>query len=228
QQIIPNFQFFQFSKVIKNALTGYLNETIIEALSNVQANTLYQQRQQQQNSYWIQVINNLIDTDFLNLLPDNLTELGKRYLDDIAASRLAIPNTNDIVYKLIGKLDHRKTQETITNVKNQICNNITGYRIDANKFLFLYDWFEKQGDLSSRAGDVCQYILSPVTNNDNCLNIIIGNADFYANIINSAGAQADTFKSSIENKLSKSTDINLIAFAEKIGINKNSKKNDTK
>jgi len=97
---------------------------------------------------------------------------------------------------------------------------MAGYVIDSNKFMFLHEWFERQGDLSSRAGDVCQYIFSPVVNNADCLNIIIQNADFYVNIINLAGAQADTFKSSIRNKLSTSTDSNLISFAEKIGVEK--------
>ena len=213
-------QFFQNSVATKNDLTDYLNKTIVEALSNnVSADTLHQKRPQP-NYYWNVILKILIDTDYLRSLPDNLTDLGKKYLDDIAASRLAIPNANDIVYKIIEKIDRRKTKETITHIRNQICNNIAGYTIDANKFIFLNEWLEKQGDLSSRAGDVCQYILNPVVNNVDCLNTIIQNADFYANIINLAEAQADTFKSSICNKLSTSTDVNLISFAEKIEVEK--------
>jgi len=220
QQVIPNAQFFQFSTAIKNnKLTDYLNTTIIQALANITIDTLYQQRQQP-NYYWNVVIKNFIDTDFLKSLQDNLTELGKRYLDDIAASRLAIPNTNDIVYKLIEKLNRKKTKETITNIRNQICNNVPGYNIDINKFSFLHKWFEKQGDLLSRAGDVCQYILSPIANDDNCLKVIIENADFYVNIINSAETQASTFKSCIKNRLLNSTDTSLISFAKRIGIEK--------
>ena len=220
QSVFQNIpQFFQFSVATKNNLTEYLNKTIFEKLSEVSTDTLYQQRQQS-NYFWNIIIKHLIDTDFLKPLPNNLTELGKKYLDDIAASRLAIPNADDIIHKLIEKLDRRKTKETITNIRNQMCNNIADYTINANKFLFLHEWFEKQGDLQSRAGDVCQYILSPVINNANCLKIIFENADFYVSIINSAEAQADTFKSSINNKLLTSTDINLISFAKKIGIEK--------
>ena len=212
QQIITDAQFFQYSVVTKNDLTDYLNKTVVEALSTIDSDAL------QQSHYWNTVIQNLIDTDFLKSLPDNLTDLGKKYLDDIAASRLSIPNSDDTIYKLIGKLDRRKTKETITNIRNQICNNIADYGIDANKFIFLHEWFEKQGDLSSRAGDVCQYILSPVVNNADCLDIIVQNADFYVDIVNAA--QADTFKSSISNKLSTSTDENLISFAKRIGVEK--------
>lgn len=214
-QNIP--QFFQFSKATKNILTDYLNSTIIEALSGISIETLYQQKQQP-NYFWNVVVQNLIDTDFLKSLPDNLTEFGKKLLDDIAAGRQAIPNQTDLLQKIIDKLDKRKTKETITHIKNQICNNITGYSIDANKFLFMHEWLVIQGDLSSRAGDVCQYILTPVANNENCLKVIIQNADFYANIINSADAQADTLKNGIKSKLTKSTDEDLISFAKTINI----------
>ena len=220
QQIIPKAKFFQFSKNKKNDLTDYLNTVIVEALANIETNQLYEFRQQNINHYWLIVIDCFIDTDFLKSLPENLVEFGKRYLNDIAASRIAIPDTDDFVYKLIEKLDRRKTKETITNIRNQICNNIAGYGIDTNKFLFFHEWFEKQGDLSSRSGDVCQYVLSPVVNNDNCLQVIVENADFYATIINSADEQADTFKNSIKTKLSKDADEVLIAFAKKIGIKK--------
>jgi hypothetical protein len=65
----------------------------------------------------------LIDGDSLEtlkLLPDNLTELGKRYLEDIADSLLAIPNANDIVQKLIKKLDKRKTAAHIKDISDKV------------------------------------------------------------------------------------------------------------
>lgn len=218
QQVIPNAQFFQFSKNTKNSLTDYLNKTIIEALSTIQPIQILQYKQQQPNNYWIVVINNLIDTDFLKSLPNNLTELAKKCLDDIAASRLPIPNENDILYKIINKLDRRKTKETITHIRNQICNNVPGYNVNANKFIFLHDWLKKQGDLNLRSGDVTQYILNPIVNNDNCLKVLIDNDDFYAKIINSAGEQANTFLNNITNKLQNSENANLISFAKKIGV----------
>lgn len=218
QQLLPQPQFFQFSKEINNDLTNHLNKTAVEALSKVQSNQLYQFKQSQPNNYWIIVMNNLIDTEFLKSLPDNLTELGKRCLDDIAASRLPVPNSNDLFYKIIVRLDRRKTKEAITNIKNQICNNSQGYNIDANKFVFLHDWLEKQGDLVSRAGDVAQYILGPTSTDDTCLGILIEKSEFYTEIINSAGEQATSFKSNLQNRLQNGGDERLVSFAKKIGI----------
>lgn len=220
QQVIPQPQFYQFSKETKNNLTDYLNHTVAEALSNVQANQLYQFKQQQPNNYWILVLNNLVDTEYLKSFPDNLVELGKRCLDDIAASRLSVPNESDLFHKVINRLDRRKTKETITNIRNQICNDVSGYAINAEKFLFLHDWLEKQGDLTFRAGDVTQYILTPISNDYACLNLLAQKTDFYARIINSAGEQANTFKTHIKAKLLNNENEELMTFAEKIGVEK--------
>lgn len=218
QQVISQPQFFQFSKETKNALTDYLNNTVVEALASIQTEQLFQFKQKQPNNYWIIVLNNLIDTDFLKTLPDNLTDLGKRCLDDIAASRLPIPNTEDLFYKIIEKLDGRKTKETIIKIKNQICNSTQGYNIDKNKFIFLHDWLKKQGDLISRAGDVAQYILGPISTDDTCLNLLTDNSEFYIKIVNAAGEQANTFKNNIRTKLQNNSDERIATFANKIGV----------
>lgn len=217
-QLIPNAQFFQFSKATKNVLTDYLNKTIIEALSTIQASQLYQFKQQQPNHYWIIVINNLIDTDFLKSLPDNLTELGKRYLDDIAASRLTIPNDKDIVHKIINKLDGRKTVAHIKDIRDKFCNS--QYNINPQLFLYFENWFEKQGDLKQLADRVTHKMIEPVINDTDCLNRIMAKSNFYAEIINTAGDDATTLKDLIRNKIKNSTNTNLISFAKKIGVEK--------
>jgi uncharacterized protein YjaG (DUF416 family) len=215
QQIIDNAQFFQFSKATKNALTDYLNATIIEVLTKVPTDTLYQQRQQP-NDYWLIVIKNLIDTDFLKSLPDNLTDLGKRYLDDISAARLAIPNTDDIAYKIIEKLDRRKTVAHIKDIRDKYCNS--QYNITPQLFLYFENWFEQQGDLKQSADRVTHRIIEPVINDTTCLDRIIAKSDYYAEIINAAGDDATALKDIMRNKIKNSTDTYLIAFAKNIGV----------
>lgn len=209
-------QFFECSVATKNNLTDYLNKTIVEKLSEVSFEDLNHQKKNL-DSYWYIVIKNLIDTTFLSPLPDNLTELGKRLLDDIAKS---VPNSNkELFLKIIEKLDRRKTKETITNIKNSICNNQNEYKIDKNKFLFLHEWLEKQGDLSEhRPGDVCQYILTPIIDDEDCLNIILGNDNLYVSIIKKADTQAETLKNKIKEKLNNKSDENLTSFAKAIGV----------
>ncbi|MDY0173933.1 MAG: P-loop NTPase fold protein [Bacteroidales bacterium] len=215
--LINTPQFFLYSKKTNNKLTNYLNTTIIEALSRVTKDTLYKEVQQP-NSFWSVIINSLIGTDFLRSLPDNVTEIGKQLLDDVAGGRLQVPQSNSTVYNIIDNLDRKFTKETITQIKNEICNNKSGYNVDPNKFQFLHEWLESQGDLASRAGDVCQYIFTPVVNDENSLKIMIQRADFYVPIIKAAKSQANSFKQKIESQLSKNSDQKLVEFAKKIGV----------
>lgn len=217
QTLIPNAQFFEFSKVTKNTLTDYLNTCIVEALSGIQVEQLYSFLQQP-TAYWTIVIQNLIETDFLKPLPDNLTEVGKRLLDDISASRLSIPSQNSILFKLIAKLDKRKTPAIIKDIRDKYCNS--QYNISTQLFLFFEDWFENQGKLKDIADRATHRIIEPVINDTNCLNIIISKSDYYAEIINSAGDDATTLKDIIKNKIISSNDDSLISFAKKIGIEK--------
>lgn len=217
QTLIPNAQFFEFSKVTKNTLTDYLNTCIVEALSGIQVEQLYSFLQQP-TAYWTIVIQNLIETDFLKPLPDNLTEVGKRLLDDISASRLSIPSQNSILFKLIAKLDKRKTPAIIKDIRDKYCNS--QYNISTQLFLFFEDWFENQGKLKDIADRATHRIIEPVINDTNCLNIIISKSDYYAEIINSAGDDATTLKDIIKNKILSSNGDSLISFAKKIGIEK--------
>ena len=196
----------------ENEITEYLNKIVVEKLSKEPIDTLYQQRADL-NNYWFIIIKNLIDTNFLKDLPDNLTELGRKLLDDIAKG---IPNSNnDLFKKLIDKLDKRKIIETIVQIRNQICNNVQDYAMSKNKFLFLHSLFEEYGNLLSRAEDVTQYILIPIANDDECLNKIIDHSELYIKIISNANNQAYYFNKIIESKIKNSSDTNLISFTKK-------------
>ena len=88
------------------------------------------------------------------------------------------------------------------------------------KFLYLESWLRQQGKLNNRAGEVIHRIIDPIINDENCLRLLVDNSDFYAKIINTAGDDASATKQIIQQKVNASKDAKLIAFAEKIGINK--------
>ena len=222
QSLIPDPQFIIFSVATKNSLSDYLNNRMVEAISQIQHDEIYTSIQQT-NNYWLIVIQYLIETDFLKLLPDNLITAGNRFLNDIAANKMIVPNPNSIQFKIIEKIEKRKTIETITNIRNHFCNNEPDYKIDVNKFKYFHNWFEKQGELKTRSGDVCQYILSPVIHDDECINILLQNEGLYIEIIKLAQEQADTTKEIIKTKIQNSQDENLITFAKKIGIQQEQK-----
>jgi len=213
QSIIPNALFFKFSTTIKNTLTNYLNKTIIEALSDVSVDLLYQQRTNLA-SYWYVVIANLLETEFLEPLPDNLTEVGKKLLNDIASGNQSVPNKTDLFAKLITKINKKETGSLIKDIRDAFCNS--RYMINPQLFVYFEAWFDQQGDLLLRSHDVVHKILEPVISNNDCLNIMISKTDYYTEIINKAGDDATGIIKKINEIIKTNKDDRLIKFADKI------------
>jgi hypothetical protein len=216
ESIIPK-ELFPFLISVKNDLTDYINKVATEALSEITTDVLYQQRNNIAAFYWFAAADSLIGTEFMGQLTDNLTNFGKRMLDDIASGQQEVPN-NNLFKKIIDKLDKRKTSGMIKDIKNKYCNN--EYNISPTLFLFFETWFEQQGDLEDRADRVVSTILQPVLNDNTCFNHILLKPDFYSRIINKAGDDAIDLKEIISKKLEATKDEKLIAFAEKIEVDK--------
>lgn len=213
--IIPAI-LFRYTKETINELTNHINKTAIDALAAIDENTVYSQLSQS-NQYWYQVTDNLIDTSFCKPLPENLFNIGIRYLNEIASQGI-IPKDNDVKAKIINKLDKRKTGSTIEKIRDSFCNSQSD--ITPQKFLYLESWLRQQGKLNNRAGEVIHRIIDPIINDENCLRLLVDNSDFYAKIINTAGDDASATKQTIQQKVNTSEDAKLLAFAKKIGINK--------
>ena len=213
--IIPQ-NLFCSSKEINNELTEHINKTAIDALAAIDENTL-EWKLSDPTQYWYEVAYNLIDTDFCKSLPDNLFNIGIRYLKGVA-SQGTIPVDNDIKAKIINKLDKHKTGSTIEKIRDSFCNSQSD--ITPQKFLYLESWLRQQGKLNNRASEVIHRIIDPIINDENCLRLLVDNSDFYAKIINTAGDDASATKQIIQQKVNTSEDAKLLAFAEKIGINK--------
>lgn len=207
---------FHFSKETINELTEHINKTAIETLAAIDENTVYSQLSQS-NQYWYQVIDNLIDTDFCKSLPDNLFNVGIRYLNQVASQGI-INADNKIAAKIINKLDKRKTASTIEKIRDSFCNSQSS--MTPQKFQYLESWLRQQGKLNNRAGEVIHRIIDPIINDENCLRLLVDNSDFYVKIINAAGDDASVTKQIIQQKVNASEDAKLIAFAEKIGVSK--------
>ena len=213
--IIPA-DLFRYSKKTINELTNHINKTAIEALAAIDENTL-EWKLSRPTEYWYEVAYNLIDTSFCKPLPENLFNIGIRYLNEIASQGI-IPKDNDVKAKLINKLDKRKTGSTIEKIRDSFCNSQSD--ITPQKFQYLESWLRQQGKLNNRAGEVIHRIIDPIINDENCLRLLVDNSDFYAKIINTAGDDASATKQIIQQKINTSEDAKLLAFAKKIGINK--------
>ena len=197
-KIIPA-DLYPFTKETANDLTKHINETAIKALSLVDENTLYNQinqpNQPNTNNYWYKVIDNLIDTEFCKPLPENIFNIGIRYLKEVASNG-TIPKENSVRAKIIERLDKRKTGATIEEIRNVFCNSQS--TITTQKFQYLENWLRQQGKLKSRASEVVHHIIDPITNDNACLKLLSDNAGFYKDLFDEVGDEATPTKQKIE------------------------------
>lgn len=223
--IIPK-DLYQFTKETINDLTKHINETAIKALSLVEEKTLYNQINQpnQPNNYWYKVIDNLIDTEFCKPLPENIFNIGIRYLKEVASNG-TIPKENSVRAKIIERLDKRKTGATLEEIRNLFCNSQSA--ITTQKFQYLENWLRQQGNLKSRASEVVHHIIDPITNDNACLKLLSDNAGFYKDLFDVAGDEATPTKQKIEKTINSGTaDEKILEFGKLIGIiNKDDKNN---
>lgn len=215
QSIIPQ-NLYPFLKETKNNLTSHINKTAIEKLSTIDEITIYTQLNQP-GQYWYSVVDNLVDTDFCNPLPNILFTIGIRYINDIAEKDL-VPQNNSLKDLIINKLDRHKLGNTIEIIRNSFCNS--KYFITSSKFQYLEELLREHGNLNNRASEVIHHIIDPIINDESCLNIIIQNTNFYVKLINDAGDEIDVTREKIQQMVNKSDNDKLIEFAMKIGIKK--------
>ncbi|MBR7068178.1 MAG: NTPase [Bacteroidales bacterium] len=221
--IVPK-DLYQFTKETTNDLTKHINETAIKALSLVDGNTLYNQinNPQNTNNYWYKVVENLIDTDFCNPLPENIFNIGIRYLKEVASNGI-IPQEKSVSARIIERLDRQKTPAFIKDIRDTFCDGSQN-RISANVFLYFANLFEEQGDLLSRADRVVHKIVEPIVDDIKCLQHIVNKPDYYSGLIKKAGNDASATIEKIEKRIkSGNADEKVLEFGKLIGITKENK-----
>lgn len=224
-KIIPA-DLYPFTKETANDLTKHINETAIKALSLVDENTLYNQinqpNQPNTNNYWYKVVGNLIDTDFCEPLPENIFNIGIRYLKEVASNG-TIPKENSVKARIIERLDRQKTPAFIKDIRDTFCDGSQN-RISANVFLYFANLFEEQGDLLSRADRVVHKIVEPIVDDIKCLQHIVNKPDYYSGLIKKAGNDASATIEKIEKRIkSGNADEKVLEFGKLIGITKENK-----
>lgn len=225
QSIVPK-DLYQFTKETANDLTKHINETAIKALSLVDENTLYNQinqpNQPNTNNYWYKVVGNLIDTDFCEPLPENIFNIGIRYLKEVASNGTR-PKENSVKARIIERLDRQKTPAFIKDIRDTFCDGSQN-RISANVFLYFANLFEEQGDLLSRADRVVHKIVEPIVDDIKCLQHIVNKPDYYSGLIKKAGNDASATIEKIEKRIkSGNADEKVLEFGKLIGITKENK-----
>jgi hypothetical protein len=218
QVIIPDGEFFKYSVETKNDLTDHINKTIVETLSSIDKDVFFQQRTNMEGDYWFIVTKHLVGTEFMPVLPENLTSFGVEILEAIASGEFTtLPASGSVLQKIIDRLEKRNTVARIKDIRDKFCKG--DYNITPQLFIYFESWFDEQGDLKGENADrVTHRIIQPVINDDSCFNLILSKQDYYSEIIINAGDDATELREIIRLKLKDTTDERLTAFSEKIGI----------
>ena len=215
QKIIPNASFYKLSIQYKNELTEKLNKIVIEAINTVSTEELYAKRNSRTTYYWFIAIREFVGTEYMHPLPTNISDFGKKILQDIGNNVQTLPLPEDYS-KIINSIDKCTTYSIISDIRNSYCNGRVS--IDREKFKFFEQWFRTQGKLEDRAGDSVDKILKPIISSEDCRNIILEQKEFYISLINHAGNAANDFKQTLHNIVDNTKDITLRQFAEAIGV----------
>lgn len=195
------------------ALAQQLNKIAREALSNVSADDLYKHAASYSSYYWHITATHLLKTDFLQVLPNNLVEFGKKLLFDIASGKVTLPLL-EYYSNIINRIDKNSLYDIMSDIRNAYCND--QMKMDANKFKYFEAKLREQGNLETRALDVINKILKPVLKDTDCIHIIFSHQEYYSKLINSVKDAADDFCRTIIDITKDTTDEKVLTFVKSI------------
>ncbi|NVN96163.1 MAG: NTPase [Bacteroidetes bacterium] len=220
--IIPQFDFYKNSATILNDLTNYINSVAIERMKNISIEELYANRNIG-TYYWLNCATIFIQENVLKTLPDNLIDLSKMILADIAKDSTILP-LNNFLEIIINKANKSKLLATIISLGEDFCNKTP--IINTVQFIYFTTKFDFINKIKNKDGAITRNILNIVINDSECLNLILENSTEYAKIINKAESEAEDFKANIKKIMQTNESEQLNKFAFAIGISFEEEKKD--
>lgn len=223
QEVITDYGFYNYSISISLELTDYINKTVEEFINLKEQETLIEEWNNN-SSYTYNALYIFMKNNKIEKLPDNIFNTLKEILLRISKSEIVLPENDTIWRFFIDNSDKPKLTPTIKNIRDYF---IRENNISYDLFNFFEKLFIEIGSLNEKSGDVVRLILTNiVSSNDNSLNLLLENQDYYSKIINSAGNDAEDLKDLIAAKLKENNEnVELKKFAKKINIKIKGKNN---
>lgn len=212
--VIPSAAFYTITASIANELTSCINEVVIETLSEISSNNLYSQKGNYSSDYWHVMIQALINSEEMKELPENVSEFGKRILQDVASGTQSLP-LNEYLKAIVDKLNKEEMVSTMIDIRNDFCNG-KGSGINFSKFILLEPWLREKGSLKENPDSVVVKILMPIINDSTCLTLLLKNPNYYISIINKAEKASHEFKQKFTQSYKDTKDPNILKFAQQI------------
>lgn len=213
--IIPEYSFYESSSKIQNELTKFLNEKAIEKLksiTDIELNT----NKSKPSYYWFNCLSILIQNNVVKTVPDNFVEFSKSIIREIANGTFSIPIENSPLGIIISKVTNSKLQSTIKSICDDFCND--KLNITPAQFIYFTEKFNFLQKMEARFGDITRNIIASVITDETCLKIILENSEFYIDMINKSGDDAEDLKVTIKQMIDINSNKSLKQFALSIGI----------
>lgn len=162
----------------------------------IQANTVFHA-----NTNWNKALQKLVGTEYITIASFGMITTIAVYLLDYVAKNSPF---NDATWEtLLNKVNYAAISTEVNDIRNKILNGISGYTMNAAKFLFIHEWLEQAGiNTDSHCSDAANQILAKVVDDERCRNIILGKKEYYkpilTNTVNNASALHDKLKKVIE------------------------------
>lgn len=214
QNIVPDVRLW--TVVLENKdidLSKHLCDVALSYIEDITVNFLYDNKGS--NQYWITVIMQFLDNNVMLGLTSNLIELGKRLLENFSNGTSLFP-MNAFVSKVFEKLENSTLVNVLMDIANKICNK--EIRINTELFILLEHRLRTTSVFGDRPDAAVNYYIRPVLDHKDCLDLILENKEYYAEIINHSGDTGQEVKNKFEIMLATNSSEEFVIFAGMVGI----------
>lgn len=186
---VPSLSIYSACLKTKNDFSSHLFATAISYIEKIEEER-WQQILSDENSYEFKLVGFLLKNEVISSFPNKLLEPYKQRLASIAEETEPLPHDRDVWAELYYAVDKRQIKATIKNVRDSF---ISKGNINGELFLLFEEMLRITGSLDERSGDVIRRIITPVIQNESCLDTIIHDADFYLSLFSHSGEERIEF-----------------------------------
>ena len=170
---IPDIIFYENAIKIKNESTTFILNKMVEYLKSISVD-IWNDSFKDETSFIFNISYLLLECNKLRTLPDNGITVYKDILKEIAHGEIEIPiNSKWVMF--YEKTNKNKLKPTIKNIRDIF---IKDENITPTLFKYFYNMLINYGQLDKRSEDVTRKILTPVSDDDDCLKILMENKEF--------------------------------------------------
>lgn len=213
-EVVPDVEFFEYAIEVENRLTKHCMDCMVESLNGLALNE-WSEALHDEESYVFEVTYWLLKGGQLKEPPANAVSAYKEVLTETAAGESAVSRQQmwDTFYDRTNK---NRLKPTFKNIRDRLISNAS---ITTEIFTEFGEKLIAHGELKEKSADVARTILAPVADNEDCLSLIVENADFFVPLVQEAGDDADDLKDIIRQRLSaQPSNKQLAVFAQRLGL----------